>query len=104
MPVTARKLATYLFAGMLLITTASLPGVANAGTHEEEYVDTPGSGEMIIDAVVVRPIMLVGTVIGVVLFVVTLPFSALGGNVGEAADKLVVEPAAYTFVRPLGEM
>jgi len=79
-------------------------GGCQCRTHEEEYVDTPGSGEMIIDAVVVRPIMLVGTVVGVVLFVVTLPFSALGGNVGEAADKLVVEPAAYTFVRPLGEM
>jgi len=104
MPVTARKLASYLFAGMLLISTASLPMLANAETYEEEYVDTPSGGEMIIDAVLVRPIMLVGTVIGVVAFVITLPFSALGGNVGEAADTLVVEPAAYTFVRPLGEM
>jgi hypothetical protein len=104
MLITTRKLVAYLFAGMLLITTASLSVVASAETHEEEHVASPSGGEMIIDAVVVRPIMLVGTVIGVVFFVVTLPFSALGGNVGEAADTLVVEPAVYTFVRPLGEM
>ena len=104
MPITARKLASYLLAGLLLVTAASLPVAANAETHEEEYVETPSGAEMIIDAVVVRPLSLVGTVIGVVFFVVTLPFSALGGNVGEAADTLVVEPATYTFVRPLGEM
>jgi hypothetical protein len=42
------------------------------------------------------------TAVGVVTFVVTLPFSALGGNVGEAGQILVVDPAKYTFVRPLG--
>jgi hypothetical protein len=41
---------------------------------------------------------------GSVVFVLSLPFSALGGNVGEAADKLVVDPARYTFVRPLGHV
>jgi hypothetical protein len=52
----------------------------------------------------VRPFMLVGTVLTTATFIVTLPFSALGGNVDEAATKLVSEPASYTFVRPLGEM
>jgi hypothetical protein len=33
-----------------------------------------------------------------------LPFSLLGGNVGESAEKLVAEPARYTFTRPLGEL
>jgi hypothetical protein len=28
----------------------------------------------------------------------------LGGNVGEAADALVVEPAKFTFTRPLGDL
>jgi hypothetical protein len=32
------------------------------------------------------------------------PFSAMGGNFGESFDKLVKEPAAYTFTRPLGEL
>lgn len=64
----------------------------------------PTSGEVMADALLVRPVMLIGTLLTTATFVVTLPFSALGGNVGEAADTLVVEPATYTFVRPLGEM
>ena len=32
-----------------------------------------------------------------------LPFSLLGINVGEAGSKLVLDPARFTFVRPLGE-
>jgi hypothetical protein len=41
---------------------------------------------------------------GSIAFVLSLPFSALGGNVGEAAEKLVVDPAMFTFARPLGHM
>ena len=48
--------------------------------------------------------MLTSTVVGLATFIVTLPFSALGGNIGEAGNTLVVEPAKYTFVRPLGEL
>jgi len=33
---------------------------------------------------------------------VSLPFTALGGNVKQAADVLVVGPAKETFVRCLG--
>jgi hypothetical protein len=57
---------------------------------------------MLADTVMVRPLTLIGTAVGVVTFVVTLPFSALGGNVGDAGQILVVDPAKYTFVRPLG--
>ena len=63
--------------------------------------ETGGAG-MAIDGLVVRPISFVGTVLGSVVFVATLPFSALGGNVGEAADLLVLEPAKFTFSRCLG--
>jgi len=36
------------------------------------------------------------------IFVVSVPFSALGGNSQEAWNSLVVSPADYTFKRPLG--
>lgn len=62
----------------------------------------PGPVEMIIDGLVVRPLSLVMTVVGTVAFIVTIPYSALGGNVGEAAEQLVVGPASYTFTRCLG--
>jgi hypothetical protein len=66
------------------------------------YDEEPTAGTMLADTVLVRPLMLVGTVVGVVAFVITLPFSALGGNVGDAGQTLVVSPAKYTFIRPLG--
>lgn len=71
----------------------------------QEYFETedPGGGEMIFDLVVVRPVALVATAVGTVFYVVSLPFSALGGNAGVAGQKLVQEPASYTFTRPLGE-
>jgi hypothetical protein len=58
---------------------------------------------MIVDILAARPIGLVATITGTVVFVVSLPFSALGGNTEEAWDSLVVSPAKYTFRRPLGE-
>ena len=64
--------------------------------------DEPTGEEMIVDAVVARPIGLAATVLGTAAFIVTLPFSALGGNVDKAADKLVIDPARETFVRCLG--
>ena len=57
---------------------------------------------MIIDGLVVRPIGFVATIIGSVLFVITLPFSAMGDNVAEAREVLVEGPAAFTFTRCLG--
>ena len=59
--------------------------------------------EMVVDAILVRPLGIVAIVLGAGLFVISLPFSLLGKNVGEAGTKLVVEPSVFTFVRPLGE-
>jgi hypothetical protein len=64
--------------------------------------DKPSAAVMAIDFVLVRPILLAVTAIGTTLFVVSLPFSAAGGNIGEAAKTLVVEPGEATFVRCLG--
>jgi len=64
--------------------------------------DDPTGGEMMADALVARPIGLATTILGAATFVVTLPFSALGGNIDQAAEKLVVEPGRETFVRCLG--
>jgi len=80
-----------------LLVVLVLPGTAFADDEE------PTAGEMLADAVIVRPAMLVVTTVTAATFVVTLPFSLLGGNVDEAAEKLLAEPAKYTFIRPLGE-
>ncbi|MGB7755270.1 MAG: hypothetical protein WBL23_04310 [Salinisphaera sp.] len=64
---------------------------------------TPSAAAMAFDAVVVRPVSLVATVAGTGLFVVSLPFSLLGHNTDKAGERLVAEPAKYTFTRPLGD-
>jgi len=83
--------------GATLILSGMTAPVALAGPEDE-----PSGAEMMVDAVIARPIGVATTVVGVAAFVVTLPFSALGGNINQAADKLIVEPGKETFVRCLG--
>ncbi len=71
-------------------------------TQAEEIEETPSAAAMVFDGLIVRPVTLVATAVGTVLWVATLPFSLLGGNAGDAADTLVLEPAAATFLRCLG--
>ena len=59
---------------------------------------------MVADLVIVRPLSLVGTVLGTAFFVVQLPLAAIQLDVETPARKLVLEPARYTFVRPLGRI
>ena len=55
-----------------------------------------------VDVTMARPVGAAATVAGFALFVVSSPFSLLGGNASESWDNLVAAPAAYTFKRPLG--
>jgi hypothetical protein len=89
---------------LLLAVTLILCPFATATIAGDQVVREDISGEaMAADTVLLRPLGLVSTVLGSALFVVSLPFSLLGGNTGDAAQKLVVDPAKYTFNRPLGD-
>lgn len=95
-----KKIVALLMA-VVLVGLFTVPAVAS---DDESNKDDTSAARMIVDAVVVRPLSLAVTVVGGGIFVLSLPFSLLGGNSHEAAQKLVVEPARYTFSRPLGEM
>lgn len=71
-------------------------------SQAQEIDEKPSAAAMVFDGIIIRPITLVATVLGTAVWIVTLPFSALGGNAGDAADTLVLEPAAATFIRCLG--
>ena len=58
---------------------------------------------MAADLLVIRPLGIVASVVGTAVFIVSIPFSALGGNTKIACQKLVQDPARFTFKRPLGE-
>ena len=78
--------------------------LANSALATEYFqAKEPGGGAMVFDLLVVRPVGLVATAFGSVCWVLSLPFSASGDNVDTATQKLVKDPAAYTFKRPLGE-
>jgi hypothetical protein len=67
--------------------------------HDNDII----AGKMAGDMLVARPLGLCATVIGSAFFIVSLPFSALGGNTGAAFDHLMADPFKFTFARPLGE-
>lgn len=90
-----RLLAATLSTVMLSVSVAAMAA-------EDQTSDGPSSLAIVGDALVARPLLLVGTALGTGIFVVSLPFSALGGNVAESADLLVVGPAKSTFTRCLG--
>jgi hypothetical protein len=93
-----RKLATiFLVAAFLCV-----PFGSSALAAPTTYPPKPSSAVMVADFFIARPIGLASLIIGTVSFIVSSPFSALGDNIGQAYDLMVVEPAVYTFKRPLG--
>lgn len=84
----------------LLLCVALLGWVAVPAWAAPE--DEPSAAAMTGDLLIARPLGLVFTTVGTAAFIVSLPFSAAGGNVSQAADTLVVGPARETFVRCLG--
>jgi len=105
MRIITKKLASYLMVCVLTMASLSLPMTANATSYD--YMadsEEPTGGTMMADAFLFRPFMLISTAVTTVTFIIMLPFSAMGGNVGESATTLVAEPAAYTFTRPLGHL
>ena len=89
---------------IVMIAALTIIPFASAALAEEYFeAEDPSGGSMLFDFVLVRPIGMLATAVGSVFFVLSWPFSALGDNVDEANEKLVREPAAFTFKRPLGE-
>lgn len=96
-----------LFRALIAILISSLliasPVLADPKPSDNpDLMTKPGTFTMAGDALIARPLLLLATATGAVLFVVSLPFSILGNNVEQAADKLVITPARATFTRCLG--
>lgn len=88
-----------------LLTTMALLVPMNGYAAEESskrYEENPSATAMTADLLVARPVLLVATVLGAAIFIVSSPFSLLGGNFKEAAETLVVQPGKAFAVRCLG--
>ena len=97
------KITQKTLALVTIISLLIIPFGSSAVAQEYFEAENPSGGAMIFDFCVVRPVGIVATAIGSVAFVLSWPFSAMGDNTDVASQKLVKEPAAYTFKRPLGE-
>jgi len=86
-----------------LITTMCVIAFCLASTSSTQASATPDPAMVVADAIVVRPVCLVATIVGSAFFVVSLPIAATSKSVRKAADSLVVTPAKATFTRPLGD-
>jgi hypothetical protein len=105
MNVTHKTTVTRLLGITLTLAVLHLPGVAQAAeaTVEPEMHPPQGSRQdMIGDLVLQRPFGLANTAVGIVTWIVSLPFTILSGSMGDAGAKLITEPVAHTFTRPLG--
>lgn len=72
-------------------------------TAEQAKATADEGADIMVDALVVRPVTLVGTVLGGVVFVLALPFSVPSKSVHRTADALVMKPADATFKRRMGD-
>jgi hypothetical protein len=98
-------LIRYIAASMVIVAVAVVPAAAQMfdSTEPEAQAEASDGEAMLFDAVVVRPFGILATAIGSAVFVVTLPFTAATKNTSDAYEKLVVDPAQYTFNRKLGD-
>jgi hypothetical protein len=93
-----KKIIVILLAAALMV----VPFGSSAMAKGSDYPIENSAEIMAADFAVVRPLQFVSLVTGTVVFIVSLPFSALGDNVNEAYTKMMKEPARMTFLRPLG--
>ena len=88
---------------VLLITAFSI-GPLGPAAFADEYLESqkPSGGQMMWDTLFMRPIGIVATAVGCVVWLVSYPFAFLGGNTNESTQALVADPFEWTFQRPLG--
>lgn len=96
-------------AAALALTTGLLALPAHADVAQQNTsgdpmytTEYPAAFSMVGDLLIARPLLIGATVIGAGVFVVALPFAAMGGGIGAAGKALVVEPGKAAFVRCLG--
>jgi hypothetical protein len=102
MPVTVYNWEAGMKTKLLITVVCVLALLLSTSTPAYAAGDT-GAASVAVDIAVARPVSFAMTIIGSVLFVVSLPIAATSGCVDKAAKTLVVAPAKDTFTRPLGD-
>lgn len=83
------KLLTLLISASLAFASMQ-PALAAIEIDETDF--GPSYETMAVDTVVGKPLQLIAAVAGTAAYIVSLPFSLIGGNADQAQQKLFVEP------------
>jgi hypothetical protein len=94
-----KLLSPVLAASLLIPATHSMAAAVSA---MDDVNQKPGFLAMFTDLLVLRPVGLVATALGSVVYVISIPFNAPTGGMKQAGQTLVVDPATFTFARCLG--
>ena len=95
------RAATLALCALLLVIAVP----ANAASLSVNRSVDERSVPVVMDALILRPVGLLMTIGGAVLYGVAAPFVAITrpSDLGKPLEPLVLNPARYTFVDPLGE-
>ncbi|MBH0095278.1 hypothetical protein I6E61_02625 [Psychrobacter sp. NZS113] len=87
---TVKQKAFTVATSLSLLVASMQPALAAIEIDENDF--GPSYGTMVADVTVGKPLQLIGAVAGTALYLVSLPFSLIGGNADQAQQKLFVEP------------
>ncbi|WP_198329653.1 MULTISPECIES: hypothetical protein [Psychrobacter] len=87
---TVKQKAFTIAASLSLMAATMHPALAAIEIDETDF--GPSYETMVVDTVVGKPLQLVSAVAGTAAYLVSLPFSLIGGNADQAQQKLFVEP------------
>ncbi len=88
---------------LVVVAMISTPFGTVAIAEDQTVKKDSSPEEMIVDGLLLRPLGIAATGLGIACFIVTLPFSLITGQSNEAAKKMVGKPAKFTFQRQLGD-
>jgi hypothetical protein len=88
---------------VMICALLSVPSAASAFTEPEDVDES--SVNVVVDALILRPIGLVVTIGGAVVYGVTAAIVGITRpkDIAKPLEPLVLAPARYTFVDPIGQ-
>lgn len=87
---TVKQKAFTIATSLSLVAATMQPALAAIEIDETDF--GPSYETMVVDTVVGKPLQLVSAIAGTAAYLVSLPFSLIGGNADQAQQKLFVEP------------
>ena len=89
-----KRTAKYTLSTILISASLAFASIqpALAAIEIDETDFGPSYETMAVDTVVGKPLQLIAAVAGTAAYIVSLPFSLIGGNADQAQQKLFVEP------------